>query len=140
MELSKMACSRGAPMGRREHHAHGVEGIVFELEWVPFVDGCYDYGGAYWGLPDNLYCAEAQGETEVTLFLRADSREAAMAAVLEDYPASIFRPENGSLIKATINFLEDYKASISVEDESIAEATGDEISDLESLLEEKGLT
>lgn len=63
----------GAPMGRRSYP--GLGGKV-HLQRVPFVDGDYDPGGAYWGagsLP--LWCA--WNDEEGAIYLRAPSREAA---------------------------------------------------------------
>lgn len=139
MKLSNTNCSRGAPMGRHEQHAYGCEGIVFELEWVPFIDGDYDAGGAYWGSPANIYCAVGtlDGEEVATHFLRNINRESAARALFDDYPGCTLQPENGSLVKQTIEFLETCGAR-----ETDEEMTADvemEISDLQELLEEKGL-
>jgi hypothetical protein len=73
---------RGAPMGR-----HSVDLAVLQerawgrkvrLQRVPFVDGDYDPGGAYWGgYPSPpLYCA---WDGDDALYLRARSREDAKA-------------------------------------------------------------
>jgi len=60
------------------------------LRHVPFVDHCYDRGGAYWGSPANLFCAWDNEGTQ--LFLRATSRENAKAQLRISYPhASFFR-------------------------------------------------
>jgi len=40
-----------------------------------FVDCCYDEGGAYWGMPANVYCAT--NEHGALLFCRASNRQAA---------------------------------------------------------------
>lgn len=55
-ELEQLNCSRGAPMGRRNRCEMLPDevGKVY-LQQVPFVDGCYDRGGAYWGAPANLW-------------------------------------------------------------------------------------
>ena len=65
----------GAPMGRRSNNI--PEGTKVYLRSVPIVDG-YDPGGAYWGMPSNLYCAwaEVDGEFFVKYF-RAKDRSAA---------------------------------------------------------------
>lgn len=49
----------GAPMGRRSTPLEELAGQKVHLERVPFVDGDYDQGGAYWGGPPSepLYCA-----------------------------------------------------------------------------------
>jgi len=33
------------------------ESLKMSLRRLPFVDGCYDQGGAYWGSPANVYRA-----------------------------------------------------------------------------------
>lgn len=54
-----VSCVYGAPMGRRSDPVATLTGRV-HVRRVPFVDGDYDQGGAYWGggrhtLP--LFCA-----------------------------------------------------------------------------------
>lgn len=101
-------------MGRRDRCEMLPDevGKVF-LQRVPFVDGCYDRGGAYWGAPANLWRAYAEQEVPVDeeeaddgigpincfdqpkragdidvfdVFVRAPSREQAKALLREDYP------------------------------------------------------
>ena len=69
----------GAPMGRRSDAA--MYGKL-RLVRVPFVDSCYDPGGAYWGMPANLYCA---WNDEGTHYLRASSREDAKAQLVNKF-------------------------------------------------------
>lgn len=97
-ELMQFDCSRGSPMGRRDIKdiPDDWDGKFF-LQYVPFVDGCYDRGGAYWGSPANLFRAyaiayfeETQEECETEIFVRANSREAAKALILEGYPNAKF--------------------------------------------------
>lgn len=109
MKLSQNSTKHGAPMGRKVI-ACSVTAPHFELEWVPFTDGDYDAGGAYWGAPANLYCAEFGSEyiKIVRLFIRADSRVDAMSKVREQYPDATFEPENGSLIEQMIEQLKEY--------------------------------
>lgn len=140
MILTKVCGAYGAPMGRRN------EGIIsdadtLELEWVPFVDGAYDCGGAYWGMPDDLYCAVGyvDGEEVAREYLRAGSRDEAADMLLGLDGAVDLLPENGSLIRQTIAVLQDYQASLTVEEEDIVETVWEEIKDLEQLLTEKGL-
>lgn len=110
--LKDLNCQYGAPMGRRDIEEIDTEfaGKVY-LQYVPFVDGCYDRGGAYWGAPANLWRVYAEDEAtedegaddidQINVFdqprcagdilildklLRANSREAAKAAILEEYP------------------------------------------------------
>ncbi len=138
MKLKILRSTHGASMGRCFIHAHGVERLQFELEWVPFMDGAYDAGGAYWGAPDNLYCAVARSDNQelVRAFYRASSREDAKLLVLEDYPESEFEVENGSLIEQMIETLEEYKAGLDIDDELMAEELSEDILGLESMLED----
>lgn len=72
-QFSDVNCSLGAPMGRAAYgDPNGHE--LFRLFKVQLDSGGYDDGGAYWGLPNNIYCA--QGE-DFQRFVRADSREEA---------------------------------------------------------------
>lgn len=109
--LESMNCSRGAPMGRSNRCEMGADAVgQVYLQRVPFIDGCYDRGGAYWGAPANLWRAYAEiewaedehieeepinifdqparaGDIEVfEHFLRANSREQAKAALREEFP------------------------------------------------------
>jgi hypothetical protein len=61
----------GAPMGRRSDEITGK----VTLASVPFIDGDYDEGGAYWGGGEPLWCA---WNDEGALYLRAPSREIAI--------------------------------------------------------------
>lgn len=97
-ELTQLSCKYGAPMGRRETHDIDREDPAkFYLQYVPFVDGAYDRGGAYWGCPANLYRAYAAFEwdpnekvLETEMFVRANSRDEAKAKVREEYPNATF--------------------------------------------------
>jgi len=76
----------GSQMGRRNQNQGAAEALY--LQRVRFVDGDYDAGGAYWGGGQPLYCAFSPETTEndelVMVFVRADNREAAKAAVLDE--------------------------------------------------------
>lgn len=94
--LSKLNCSRGAPMGRRSYH-EDLDPETFNgrvhLAYVPFVDGAYDRGGAYWGCPANLYRAyfyDRQNGGSIDWFCRASSREDAKRQFLEEFPCARF--------------------------------------------------
>ena len=71
----------GAPMGRESDDLSDFRGKV-HLRYVPFVDGDYDAGGAYWGggmytLP--LYCLwDDEGHVH---YLRAATRDNAKGIV-----------------------------------------------------------
>lgn len=51
--IRKVDGSRGAPMGRANFGEPQPGKRVFDRA-VPFVNGAYDKGGAYWGAPANL--------------------------------------------------------------------------------------
>lgn len=138
MKLTEVSGRYGAPMGRSALHARGTGGLSFEVEWCPLDDG-YDAGGAYWGTPDNLWCAEAHrdGEVWVRYFLRAHDRLDAMNQVASEYPGSEFQSENGSLIEQMISHLQAYcnRCREREPDEDLAD-TERQIEDLEQMLEE----
>jgi len=71
--------------------------VKMHLVYVPFVDGCYDRGGAYWGAPANLYHAwgwpqvgEVVLDAPQEVFVRANSREEAKAEVRQVFPRAYF--------------------------------------------------
>lgn len=80
---------RGARMGRPTIlPADPKTPIKLRMEHLRFNSGnCYDEGGAYWGSPDNLYCAYAD---RVQIFERAASRDLAKAKIREQLPAAKF--------------------------------------------------
>ncbi len=80
---SNVSSKYGAPMGRRSDKPEDFGNVRgARLVRVPFVDGDYDPGGAYWGGGTPLYCAwgddDVRGERMVA-YVRAPSREAAKA-------------------------------------------------------------
>ena len=79
---SSVSSPYGAPMGRRSTPLRDMSGKV-RLARVPFVDGDYDPGGAYWGggrysLP--LFCV---WNDDAEHYLRAANRDAAKRLVRE---------------------------------------------------------
>lgn len=78
---------RGAMMGRRSIRPASPASAKLHLERVRLDAGGYDKGGAYWGFGSPLYCAHGEG---VTLFVRANGREAAKAAVREELATATF--------------------------------------------------
>lgn len=141
IKLTELSSKYGAPMGRSAIHATGLTDPLFELERVPYVDDCYDVGGAYWGGGEPLWVADfttpLTSTTIVHYYLRAKDREAAMAEVRETYPSAKFKPETGSVIEQTIEFLENFLAQEDNldDDDDTAQDTRDEISDLQTELE-----
>jgi hypothetical protein len=91
LKLSNGASKYGAQMGRRDAMPDDYAGEKLRLQRVPFIDGCYDRWGAYWGSPANFWCAWGESESEqVQLFVRANTREQAKAKLAERYPAIRF--------------------------------------------------
>ena len=72
-QLPNVSSPRGAPHGRPTHK----EGLVQPLRCfrLRFIDDCYDEGGAYWGMPANVYCA--MNDSGAQMFCRAESRKKA---------------------------------------------------------------
>lgn len=86
----------GAQMGRRAYRPSEPNLVVkLRLVRLPFVDGCYDRRGAYWGCPQNVWCATNRVDAQcgyradgadgagqlVEVFVRADDRVEAKANV-----------------------------------------------------------
>lgn len=98
----------GSQMGRRNVLPDDRKASVkLRLVRLPFVDGCYDKWGAYWGSPANVYCAFAGDATEtelqgfarvpvrvmrpdVAIFTRANSHAEAKQKVRELLPNARF--------------------------------------------------
>lgn len=89
-------------MGRADHHRIDLqrEEIELHLQYIPFVDGDYDEGGAYWGSPANLYRA-VNVEHGVEMFVRANWRKDA-----EDKVKLIYR--KATFVALTENDLSDF--------------------------------
>ena len=98
-QFPKVNTSRGAPMGRPTSPlSPGKKNI--RLFKVRLDSGGYDDGGAYWGFPDNLWCAQCPEGGQ--MFTRASNRLVAAAqlrlpnsmlarGVCEDKVAAYFR-------------------------------------------------
>lgn len=135
--LTKLSCKRGAPMGR--HSEGDINAATVALEWVPFVDGAYDCGGAYFGGGDPIYCAvgyDENGEEQGRTYIRAAGRDAAWSELDLD-PEVKLLPETGSIVQQTIDFLREYIAD--EECDSAIVDTENEIEDLEWWLGDRGL-
>ena len=85
LPVNKGCSERGADMGRRNQTQGKPERL--HLQRLRFVDQCYDTGGAYWGAPENMYCAFSPRNTEndppIRVFTRANNREHAKQEILE---------------------------------------------------------
>ena len=64
-------------------------GIKLQMEKLQLVDGAYDKWGAYWGSPNNLYCAWNDGQ-EACVFVRANNRQQAKSQVRLTFPNARF--------------------------------------------------
>lgn len=64
----------------------------FYLERLEFIDYCYDKGGAYWGMPANLYRAISgnHADNKQEMFIRAANRNEAKTKVLAILPNARF--------------------------------------------------
>ena len=89
--LASMNCLRGAPMGRRESHREDLLNteVSLHLQYIPFFDGAYDEGGAYWGYPANLYRA-INADLGIEMFVRANWRADAETRVRSIYTKATF--------------------------------------------------
>lgn len=96
-------------MGRRNSIPDDYAGEMLHLLQVPFVDGCYDEGGVYWGAPANLWCAFGESETaQVQIFVRANSLGEARANVHQLLPGAVFGPQFTSLAAVLGDVIRNY--------------------------------
>lgn len=88
----------GAPMGRHSSPSLNDAPRSVRLFKVRLDSGGYDDGGAYWGFPDNIYCAmDNEGSIQT---VRAGSRNQA-AINLDIAPSSLRKPLELALNYAT---------------------------------------
>lgn len=78
IQLSKVNCKFGAPMGRASEQLAGK----VKLQRLRFVDGDYDSGGAYWGSGAPIWVAEDRNGARA--YVRASNREKAKAELLKE--------------------------------------------------------
>lgn len=91
--ITPLNTTRGAPMGRSEYGVIDDE-TKYRLAYVPFVDNCYDTGGAYWGSPANLWALwdsepNSYNEPAVVRFVRANDRRKAWEILCEQEGVNI---------------------------------------------------
>jgi hypothetical protein len=84
-KLDLLSCRYGAPLGRATYDETNGEQTACRLSYVRFTDGCYDYGGAYWGSPANLYWLRSKHDESLCAFYRAKSRREAAAMAFRSY-------------------------------------------------------
>ena len=88
--LEHVTSKYGAPMGRPNVlPADPSASVRLHLRKLDMVDGDYDEGGAYWG-GGGAPIRVAYDEETVRVFVRARTRYAAKAAVLELVPGARF--------------------------------------------------
>lgn len=85
----RVASHRGAPMGRSTfttglYATPAGESHTVTLYRVRLDSGGYDKGGAYWGVPDNLYCAYSDG---FQAFARAENAAQAAEKIKHEFRA-----------------------------------------------------
>lgn len=73
--ITKMDCRYGSPMGRCNVGVHpnptfNLNKNVFDCA-VPMSDGCYDKGGAYWGLGKQLRVSYTKDLTYINFYRRS---------------------------------------------------------------------
>ena len=70
-------------MGRQTCIPADYSGAKLNLRRVPFPDcDAYDPGGAYWGLPADLWCCWGESPTEqLACYVRAKDRASAKLAI-----------------------------------------------------------
>lgn len=85
--LEKVNTKYGAPMGRNEFNEKPGISTLGSIQQLAMTDG-YDSGGAYWGMPNNVYCAQYNYVDKNTnqeycgrVFVRANSRKDAITKV-----------------------------------------------------------
>lgn len=75
--FSRVSCRYGAPMGRiSDAPGNFVDAPVLYARHQGGGDG-YDKGGAYWGLPSNVWAVWTRGG-EAVRYVRASSRDSAI--------------------------------------------------------------
>ena len=105
--LTSVGNKHGAPMGRTNIIQTPDEAMIFHIYPMSWIDGDYDFGGAYWGGGDdtkNVWRATAMsnfGEFN-EMFARAGSREEMRAVVKTEFPKASFH----TLMETTTELLD----------------------------------
>jgi hypothetical protein len=81
-------------MGRRNTEGDPDVAHRLYLHPLPFIDGDYDAGGAYWGAGSDgeAIWRAVEDDGDVELFFRATNRAMALVAVLDEYPLAVILP------------------------------------------------
>lgn len=93
VELPKVSCRYGAPMGRPSEHPGTDPHCIIRVRRLRLNSGGYDSGGAYWGHGAPLWHASGIDEFEgsfadVSDFYRAPDKAAAIAYWRELWPSA----------------------------------------------------
>jgi hypothetical protein len=83
--VTDVNCRYGAPMGRQDGTVANPTGPV-TVSRVKLDEGGYDEGGAYWGIPDNLF--KAEDDNGFVNYFRAQNRMKAQEQVLANHPGA----------------------------------------------------
>jgi len=87
--LPEVCTEFGAPMGRRERWPpFAVDGVITICQIAIDSEG-YDSGGAYWGIPNNLYHC-TNDESELSVFYRGRSLDHIKEKLLKLFPQATF--------------------------------------------------
>lgn len=70
--ITKVSCKYGAPMGRANVGQKPNDKRIFDCR-VPMPDGCYDRGGAYWGIGKELRVRYTKDLSYVEFYRVGDS-------------------------------------------------------------------
>jgi hypothetical protein len=90
LKLPKVDCKYGAPMGRVSRCTDHLYAGKLHLRQMHLNQG-YDNGGAYWGMPSDMWRAWADGaEEEQVMYTRAQTREEAKMVVGAVFPHARF--------------------------------------------------
>lgn len=85
--MEDVNCARGAPMGRTNQVVSVEPDRGLFMVRVPFQGDAYDPGGAYWGLPSNLWCVFSH-DHELVIYVRATYPEEAIEQVKKQHGLS----------------------------------------------------
>lgn len=95
--LRNVSSQRGAPMGRQNTLPDDrASPILLALVRLPFEDGAYDKGGAYWGYSASAWAIyravgeRAADELTTEIFVRAKTRADARAQIVGMIPGARF--------------------------------------------------
>jgi hypothetical protein len=99
IKLSNVSSQFGAPMGRKSYQSDKEASFKFRVQRVRLDRGGYDEGGAYWGIGQPLYIADAdpiwieEEDREIEgprFYFRANDRDDAKEEVKHKYPNARF--------------------------------------------------